>query len=63
MKAIAGTALCALLLMAAACSFDDPNEQQATAPAFLMPQCSPGDPHCQLTEPPRLDERPGPGAE
>ena len=62
MNVFAGTALGALLLMTAGCSNNDP-EQQAAAPTFQMPVCSPVDPQCQLTEPPRMDERPGPGAQ
>lgn len=62
MNVFAGTALGALLLMTAGCGNNDP-EQQAAAPTFQMPVCSPVDPQCQLTEPPRMDERPGPGAQ
>jgi hypothetical protein len=50
------------LLTMAACGGDS-SEQQAAAPTFLMPQCSPVDPQCHLTTPPGLGERPGPGAQ
>lgn len=62
MKAIALLISGALLATVGACS-NDPGEQQAAVPTFLMPQCSPVDPQCQLTEPPRLNERPAPGAQ
>ncbi len=62
MKAIAALAMGTLLVTAAACS-DDSSEQQAAVPTYLMPQCSPIDPQCQLAEPPHLGERPGPGAQ
>jgi len=51
----------ALLATVTACG--DDNEQQAAAPSFLMPLCSPVDPQCQLPEPPHIYERPGPGAQ
>jgi hypothetical protein len=63
MKAITALALGALLATAAACSDNDPNDQQSWAPTFLMPQCSPVDTQCQLADPPHLDERPGPGTQ
>jgi len=61
MKALTALAMGALLTMAA-CGGDS-SEQQAAAPTFLMPQCSPVDPQCHLTTPPGLGERPGPGAQ
>ena len=61
MKVTTALALGALLATAAACG--DDNEQQAAAPSFLMPLCSPVDPQCQLPEPPHLYERPEPGAQ
>jgi len=60
MKTITALAMGALLATVAACG-DDSSEQQAWAPTFLIQQCSPVDPHCQLAAPPHLDERPGPG--
>jgi hypothetical protein len=62
MKAITALAMGALLATAAACG-DDSSEQQAAVPTYLMPQCSPVDPQCQLAAPPHLGERPGPGAQ
>jgi hypothetical protein len=60
MKTITALAMGALLATVAACG-DDSSEQQAWAPTFRIQQCSPVDPQCQLAEPPRLNERPGPG--
>ena len=61
MKVIAVLAMGALLGTAAACR-NESSEDRPDVPAFMMQQCSPVDPHCQLAEPPNLDERPGPGA-
>jgi hypothetical protein len=62
MKAITVLALATLLGMTAACR-NESAEDRPDVPAFMMQQCSPVDPHCQLAEPPHLDDRPGPGAQ
>ena len=62
MKAIIVLAMGALLGTVAACR-NELSEDRPEVPAFIMQQCSPVDPQCQLAEPPRLDERPGPGTQ
>ena len=62
MKIMTVLAMGTLLATVAACG-DDSSDQQSWPATFLMQQCSPVDPQCQLTEPPRLDERPGPGTQ
>jgi hypothetical protein len=62
MKAITVLALGALLGTMAACR-NESSEDRPDVPAFMMQQCSPVDPQCQLAEPPHRDERPGPGAQ
>jgi hypothetical protein len=61
MKAITVLALATLLGMTAACR-NESAEDRPDVPAFMMMQCSPVDPHCQLAMPPHLADRPGPGA-
>jgi len=63
MKTITALAMGALLATVAACGEADPNEQQSWAPNFLIQQCSPVDPQCQLADPPHLRERPVPDAQ
>jgi hypothetical protein len=50
-------------LLAALAACGDDNDQQSWPATFLIQQCSPVDPHCQLAEPPHVAERPGPGAQ
>lgn len=61
MTRITALAMGALLATVAACG--DDSDQQSWAPSFMIQQCSPVDPQCQLAEPPNLAERPGPGAQ
>jgi hypothetical protein len=61
MKIMTALAMGALLATVAACGND--SDQQSWPATFLMQQCSPVDPQCQLADPPHLDERPGPGTQ
>lgn len=61
MKKITVLLMGALLTTLAACG--DDSDQQSWPATFLMQQCSPVDPHCQLAEPPHVAERPAPGAQ
>jgi hypothetical protein len=62
MKAVTVVALGGLLATAAACR-NGSSEDRPEVPAFIMQQCSPVDPQCQLAEPPHLEERAEPGAQ
>jgi preprotein translocase subunit Sec63 len=62
MKPVTVVVLGALLATAAACR-NESSEDRPEVPAFIMQQCTPVDPQCQLAEPPHLDERPEPGAQ
>jgi hypothetical protein len=57
MKTMTALAMGALMTMLTACG-DGSGEEQGWTRTFLIQQCSPVDPHCQLAEPPSLNDRP-----